>query len=155
MQVELGGDSSVTIIIPTYRRLELTREAIKSAISQEYDNLEIVVSDNDSDDGSFEKLQEEFKDQYKIRFIRNNKNLGPAMNWLSAASIARGDYIKVLFSDDLMSVDAVNSMVRCFGKRSGFVISACCIGNRPWIGKNVYCLNWISGAGRGGEISSK
>lgn len=154
MPKEMTGRPKVSIVIPTYKRLEFTRAAITSAICQRYAPLEIIVSDNASDDGSFGKLQQEFRDAENVTFIQNAKNVGPTLNWLAAASIADGDYIKVLFSDDLLDPNTIYELVRCFDEESGFVISKCQIGSRPWEGKDFYCINWLLRISGGNRIRS-
>ncbi|PMB10264.1 glycosyl transferase, partial [Fischerella thermalis CCMEE 5328] len=64
----------VSIITPTYNRPDYLKQALKSAISQTYQNIEIIVSDNCSPENP-QAIVESFNDP-RIRFSRNETNLG-------------------------------------------------------------------------------
>lgn len=90
----------VTIIIPTYNRKQKLIEAIKSALSQKYANLEIVVSDDCSNDGTIEVIKN-FLGNPKIKYYRNAKNLKFAGNHRKAIlDYAQGQYCIILSDDD-------------------------------------------------------
>jgi len=100
----------VTIAIPTYRRAgSFLPEALESARSQTYSNLEILVCDNASPDNTAE-LVGDVKDS-RIRYFRHTQNIGPAGNMNFCVQQARGDYLVVLPDDDLMDPDFVESCV--------------------------------------------
>ncbi len=99
----------VTVVIPTYNRPKYLREAIESAVNQTYKNVEIIVSD----DGSVENPQdivESFQDS-RIRFQRNTKNLGIALNVINAFKAAQGKYVASLNDDDVWNEDFLEKLV--------------------------------------------
>jgi glycosyltransferase involved in cell wall biosynthesis len=101
----------VSICIPTYNGEQFIVEAMDSAITQTYSNLEIVVSDDASNDTTL-KLIEEFKGKTKIPiriFHHNPKGIGA--NWNNCIKKSKGQYIKFLFQDDVLKQTCVEEMV--------------------------------------------
>ena len=114
----------VSIVIPVFNREDLVVKSIKSAISQTYLNYEIIVYDNCSTDSTWEVVSR-LKEQYQtLRIYRQIENVGPVRNWYSAISKANGEYVKVLFSDDLMYPDYLEETVGKFNDDVGFVITS-------------------------------
>lgn len=90
----------VTIIIPTYNRKDRLIKALNSVLKQDYENIELIVSDNASEDGTH-LLMEEYANKYKnIKYIRREKNIGPVFNFLESYKIAMGKYFTFLPDDD-------------------------------------------------------
>ncbi len=96
----------MSICIPTYNRAGHIGGAIASLLNQTYQDYEIIVSDNRSDDDT-EQVVSVFGDR-RIRFVRNEWNLGAARNHNRLLWEAKGKYIKFLHSDDrFVSDDAL------------------------------------------------
>lgn len=91
----------LSVIIPTYNRKDMLKEALDSVLQQDYDNMQIIVSDNASTDGT-DDLMEEYKSLHdNIIYIRREKNLGPKINGYKAyEDYAQGKYIFFLCDDD-------------------------------------------------------
>jgi glycosyltransferase involved in cell wall biosynthesis len=94
----MTNDVQISILIPVFNRKDLVGDAIRSALSQVVDGLEVIVIDNHSDDGTWECLQE-FRDQ-RLRVIRNEANFGIFGNFDRCAGQARGEFALFLCSDD-------------------------------------------------------
>ena len=90
-------DILLTIAIPTYNRKNLLKRALESIISQLNSRIEVLVSDNASDDGTDEMMAEYFP---MIRYIKNETNMGADYNFLQCYREARGKYVILLGSDD-------------------------------------------------------
>lgn len=101
----------VSIIIPTYNREKIIEETLVSAINQDYNDYEIVITDNCSTDKTYDILKEYEKKYKNIRVYQNSKNLGPVRNWKKAIELAKGKYIKILWSDDQISEDFLSKTV--------------------------------------------
>lgn len=102
----------VTIAIPAYKRRWLS-DAIKSAISQDYNNIEIVIVDDDSPQGLYDVIKPFLKDK-RIRYYKNERNLGVdsiVNNWNRCLAYSRGTFFVLLCDDDVMSKDFVSSML--------------------------------------------
>lgn len=90
----------VTIMIPTYNQENYISEAIESALSQDYENLEIIVTDDCSTDRTAEIAKSYEKDP-RFMYIRNQKNLGRVANYHSSLYYhAKGDWVINLDGDD-------------------------------------------------------
>lgn len=119
----------VSILIPVYNRVSLIEETICSAMNQNYENLEIIISDNNSTDGTAEKCYEISKTHKNIKFFQNKDNLGPVANWQKCTDEASGMYSKILFSDDLLLPNCIEQMVSAIAdQKVGLVFSSVLIG---------------------------
>jgi hypothetical protein len=100
-----------SIVMPTRNRAQLLRYALASALDQPTDDLEILVSDNDSQDDT-PGVVRSFSDP-RLRYVRTPETLAMPDSWEFALSRARGDYVTFLCDDDafsprlLAAVDAV------------------------------------------------
>ena len=114
--------SLVSILIPTYNQPEFFRQALESAIAQDYSEIEIIVSDDSTDD-RVEKVASEYKDQ--IRFLKHRseiKHVGyENVNYL--LNQARGEFINFLFHDDLFMPQKISTMMKYFNDNVAFVTS--------------------------------
>ena len=88
----------VTAIIPTKDRAALCIRAVESVLNQTYRNIEIIVVDDASTDGTSAILSERFGD--RIRIVRKDVNQGVACARNDAIALARGAYVAFLDSDD-------------------------------------------------------
>lgn len=131
---------SVSVLIPVYNRQLLVIEAVESVLESRYPNLEVIVSDNCSTDGTWEELLLRYHENPVVRLHRNSDNIGPVSNWLSAAMIARGLYVKVLYSDDLLLEGCLEEMLAVMSDDVGFVYSTCLIGDHLASAKPAYNL---------------
>jgi glycosyltransferase involved in cell wall biosynthesis len=92
----------VSLIIPTYNRADMLAEAVDSALVQTYPNLEVIVSDNASSDGTG-ALMERYRTDPRLRYHRNPENLGMVGNWRQAyRELATGDFFLILSDDDAL-----------------------------------------------------
>lgn len=99
----------LSIIIVNYRTYDLTRQTIESVLETVQDiDYEIFVVDNHSDDGSLEKLIEDFRDYSLVKFIENDDNDGFAVANNMAFKKSTGDYILLLNSDVIVNRQTIN-----------------------------------------------
>ena len=87
----------VSVVIPTYNRRELVREAVASVLAQHYQPLELIVVDDGSDDGTVTALA----DHPEVRLLRQAHSGMPGQARNAGARLARGEYLAFLDSDDL------------------------------------------------------
>ena len=103
----------VTVAIPTYNGSRYLRDALDSALRQTYEHIEIMVVDDVSEDESAE-IAEQFgraHPERTVRVERNRQRLGLAANWNRCIELARGEYVKFLFQDDLLEPECVAELV--------------------------------------------
>lgn len=106
----------ISIGIPTYNRAgSYLKGAIECVLKQTYQNLELIISDNCSTDNT-EELIRTFSDK-RIKYIRQNKNIGPQNNFNYCLEQATGDYFLLLHSDDLIDID----FLECCMKNSNYL----------------------------------
>lgn len=138
----------VSILIPTYNREHCIAETLSSALAQTYSNIEIVLVDNASTDATWDIVSEFAGRDARVRAFRNESNIGPVRNWLRCVEYAAGDYIKILWSDDLIhSSFLAKTMPALQDERVGFVYSSVRVfaGDSPENGDFYYT---VLGTGR-------
>lgn len=100
----------VSIGLPTYNRPESLKIVLESLLNQTYKNIEIIVSDNGSENPEVEKIVNEFvrtDNQKRIRYFRHPENKGPAFNFQFVLDQARGKYFLWNADDDIRSNDFI------------------------------------------------
>lgn len=102
----------VSIAILTYNSSKFIAEAIESAMSQDYPNIEIVISDDASTDNTIDILAQYAADYpNKIRVLTNEINTGPVNNWFKCIWACCGEYIVALAGDDKFLPSIVHKQV--------------------------------------------
>jgi glycosyltransferase involved in cell wall biosynthesis len=102
----------VSVCIPTFNNANYLRQAVESVLRQNNQDFEIVIVDNCSTDHTgtlVEDLQK--KNDGRIRFYKNDRNIGLAGNFNKCLKYAQGEYIKFLCSDDVLLPECLEKMV--------------------------------------------
>jgi len=112
MKTRIANDEPlVSICIPTYNGESFIDMAMKSIKSQIYNNIEVIISDDNSTDATIDKINFfHAKENLKVNVIAHER-YGLANNWNFCISQAQGKYIKFLFQDDILEPDAIKKMV--------------------------------------------
>ncbi len=87
----------ISIVTPTYNRKNMLKDVIDSIRMQTYTDFEILIIDDCSTDGT-DKFITDYVDDKRIKYFRNQKNMGPGYNRNFGFKQAQGDY--VIFMDD-------------------------------------------------------
>src|SRR5690554_8001037 len=101
----------VSIIIPTYKQLDKLKRSIDSVLMQSYENIEIIVVDDNGYDSEYSSLvntlMEEYINNKKVKYIKHkvNKNGSAARN--TGIRHSNGDYIMFLDDDDMFVNDKI------------------------------------------------
>lgn len=105
----------VSVMIITYNQEDLIAETIQSVVDQDYPNLEVVVADDASTDGTA-KVILEFQAKYPdvVKPVLNEKNLGITGNSNAAFFACTGEIIAVLGGDDLFLPGKISAQVQLF-----------------------------------------
>lgn len=98
----------VSIIIPCFNSLPFLKETLTCAFNQTYPNIEIIVIDDNSTDGSYEYLQSLNKPNL---ILAKNKGKGACAARNYGLELAKGYYIQFLDADDLLSPDKIEKQV--------------------------------------------
>ena len=98
----------ISVIITTYNRIKLLRDSIKSTLSQNFKNFELIIVDDFSLNNPEETIRD-FKDK-RIIYVRHKSNRGDAVAKNTGIKIAQGKYIISLDDDDLMAPWALEKL---------------------------------------------
>ncbi len=91
----------VTIMIPTYNQPQYIEQCIESAMAQDYQNIEIIISDDSTNDETEKIIKEKFIDDPRIKYFHNENRLGRVGNYHHTLyEKATGDYVLNLDGDD-------------------------------------------------------
>lgn len=95
----------VSVIIPTYNRLSMLKEAVESVLAQDYEDFELIVVDDGSTDGTSEAMKQYGK---RVRILEHTENRGVSAARNRGILHARGKYVAFLDSDDLWGKGKLN-----------------------------------------------
>ena len=102
----------VSIIMPVYNAMPYLKEAISSILGQSYKNIELICVNDGSTDNSLDILRALTKKDVRIEVIeQNNQGAGVARN--NGLSIANGEYVIFLDSDDYFDSSLIEKMINC------------------------------------------
>lgn len=101
-----------SVLIPTYNGARVISDTLRSILPQSFSNYEIIINDDASADDT-EKIARSFNDS-RIKFFRNEKNLGYPGNLEEARKKAQGDIIYLMGQDDILGKGALEDAHRAF-----------------------------------------
>jgi teichuronic acid biosynthesis glycosyltransferase TuaG len=102
----------VSIITPLYNSEEYVKETIESALSQTYNDWEMIIVDDCSTDKGPGIVQEYAEKDSRISLIKLTKNSGAAVARNTAIKVAKGSYIAFLDSDDLWTPEKLEKQIQ-------------------------------------------
>jgi len=104
--------SKVSFLILSYNRKDDLKETLNNILTQNYKDFEIIICDNNSNDGTIEMIKREFQE---IKLIELKQNIGVgAIN--KGLEIAKGQFIVILDDDSFPKKDSIEKMVNLFNK---------------------------------------
>lgn len=108
----MSGDPEVSIVTPTKNRVELLRQTIDSVCQQTFDNWELIVVDDGSDDGTAEEILRRAALDNRIRYCQRAGELrGANVCRNLGLTEARGEFVVFLDSDDLLEPSCLRNRV--------------------------------------------
>lgn len=107
----------VTIYLPTKDRLPLLSRAIKSVLSQDYKNIELVIVDDGSKDGTKSYLKDMSKSDQRIVSLFNHRAIGACASRNKAIGQASGKFITGLDDDDYLHPSHISSFVELWSNK--------------------------------------
>ncbi len=128
----------VTIGVLVFNEGKFLRQSLNALVSQNYNNLEIIISDNGSNDDT-QSICEEFASQFSfVRYNRFQKNMGLAINSSHVLEKASGKYFMWAAGHDLWSENYLSECVRQLEVTPGAVIA---FGSSEWINEQGSTLS--------------
>jgi len=107
----------VSIALATYNGEKFLKAQLESIYAQTYKNIEVVVTDDCSDDRTLEIL-EQYREQHGLKYYQNDTNLGVVKNFERAISFCRGEYIALADQDDIWLDNKIELLVNHIGNSS-------------------------------------
>ena len=115
----------VSVVIPAYNNARDIEATLLSVLCQDFPDFEVIVADHSSSDGTAEVISR-FANDPRVRILTPTPAGGGAKaNWSRVSQHARGEFLKLLCGDDLITPDALRRQVEAFDANPGAVLVAC------------------------------
>lgn len=115
----------VSVLMPAYNHQNYVQEAIESIINQTYKNIELIVVDDGSSDGTWQKIQE-MQQQCKKRFVRvvlqTKENEGTCATLNKMLDLAQGEFVYLIASNDKAKPQAIEKEVDFLTKHKDYAL---------------------------------
>lgn len=105
---------AISVLLPTYRRgaSGLFRKAVESVLEQTLEDIELIIIDDASTDGTADQIAEFMRKDGRVSCLRHPRNIGlPAVSEFEAFTKARADFIAFAFDDDFFYADALEKLL--------------------------------------------
>lgn len=110
------SNPQMTVVVPTRERSDTLLHCLRTIVSQDYDALDILVSDNCSTDGTREVV-ESLRDP-RIRYVNTGRRMSMTANWNFALEHVRGGYVTYIGDDDGFTPDAIRDAANLLAEGS-------------------------------------
>lgn len=107
----------ISVIMPTYNRATMIKDAVESVVKQSYRNFEFIIIDDASTDET-EEIIKSFADP-RIRYVQTKSNHGEYWSTNYAANMANGKYLTWIHSDDRMPTNSLEVRYGALEKNQG------------------------------------
>lgn len=125
----------VSVVITTFNRPAFLKEAITSVLEQDFDNFELIVVDDCSPGTETKETIGLFNDK-RIRYTKNEKNLGGTVSLNAGLNAATGKYIAILDDDDIwISNEKLSQQVKFLEENPEYVL----------VGANIVVVDYETG----------
>ncbi len=115
---------TVSIGMPVFNGQRFIREALNSALKQTFQDFELIIADNNSNDATEEICRKYMVRDSRIKYIRHERNYGPIWNFSFVLHEARGRFFTWLAHDDLLEPQFLELTVQYILKNPGTVIAS-------------------------------
>ena len=102
----------VSIILPYYRKINYVKKTINSILSQSFKDFEIILIYDDENLHDLFVIENDFKNNPKIKIIKNSKNLGAGISRNIGIKHAKGEIIAFVDSDDFWLPDKLERQTK-------------------------------------------
>ena len=120
----MNATPSVSIGLPVYNGASFLPRTIDSLVTQDYEDLEIIVVDNASDDETPEIVKSYAAADRRITYVRNPSNIGLVANFNKAFELSRGEFFKWATHDDWCDRDFVARCVQALRSKPNAVLAS-------------------------------
>lgn len=116
------GEPLVSIGLPIRNGERYLDEAVRSVLAQEYGRIELVISDNASDDGTQEICRQLARSDARVRYHRQSENIGLVPNFNAVLHLAQGSYLKWMGDDDWLTPSYVARCVQALEEDPALIL---------------------------------
>lgn len=138
----MNTDDLISVIIPAYNHEKYIEECIRSIMAQTYQNIELLVIDDGSKDGTFEILKA-LKPECEKRFVRvvfeTQENQGTCITLNRLLDKTNGEYVYSLASDDMAKPQAIETLHTFLSENPDYVLA---VGDDEIINANSERVYW-------------
>ncbi|RRQ47181.1 glycosyltransferase family 2 protein [Chryseobacterium sp. SC28] len=107
-----------SLLIAHYNNYDFFLDCYQSILNQTYDNFEVVIVDDCSTDGSFEKVSDLVKNDSRFRVFRNEKNEGVGFTKGKLIELAKGEICGFVDPDDVLTPDAIEISIASYSEKT-------------------------------------
>jgi glycosyltransferase involved in cell wall biosynthesis len=118
-----GRAPKVSIGVPVYNDERYLGETIQSLLAQTFEDFELIICDNASTDRTAEIARDYAARDSRIRYARNERNLGAARNYGRCFALAGGEYFRWFAGDDLAARESLARCVDVLDRDRGVVLA--------------------------------
>jgi len=119
-----GRKPLVSIGMPVYNGAEYLRLALDSLLAQDYENFELIISDNHSTDSTQGICLDYMAKDKRIQYYRNRSNIGAVNNFNKVFELSHGDYFMWHAHDDYREPNYISSCLKMMEKNQNVIL--CC-----------------------------
>ena len=134
-----------TIVVPTRDRLDNLKVTCEHLLKINYDSYQILISDNCSEDGTYEYIKRKYDGNEKVKIIQTPERLPMSLNWDFALRHLKSEYVTIIGDDDGIHYDAFTIVSGLFQKYPKI----------DFIRSNTSSFHWPSTDRKGQFISSR
>lgn len=129
--------ASITFAIPFHKGKKYLKQAIESTLVQTRSDWALIVVDDCGPEDGVKELVESYCDA-RLRYFRNEKNLGLAGNWNKCISLAQSEYVTLLHQDDVLLPNYMEMMLGAFKKYPNVSAVFCMAGMIDKDGRSIF-----------------
>lgn len=119
----MSAPPRLSVGLPVYNGEKYLDQSIESVLGQTYEDFELIISDNASTDNTADICRRYAKQDPRIRYIRQARNIGLSPNHNFVLQLSRGEYFKWAAADDLYGRDLLKSCVDILDEDAGVVLA--------------------------------
>jgi glycosyltransferase involved in cell wall biosynthesis len=132
----------VSFVVPCYKLAHFLTDCVDSILGQTYSRVEVIVMDDHSPDDTA-TVVERYQDDPRVRYVRNDPNLGHLRNYNKGIALATGEYIWLISADDkLRAKDAVERYVRIMEANPKIAYAFCPAVELTATGEELKVVDW-------------
>lgn len=132
----------LSIGLPVYNGEKYVAESLEALLGQTYEDFELIISDNASTDGTADICRRYQKLDSRVRYLRQQRNIGAAPNQGFLVKQARGEFFKLAAADDLYARDLIKRCVDALDEYPKVILAHCWTAAIDDVGKVTQSLEY-------------